>query len=134
MKMTWKFFGFTYFFTYLLLSTYVRDLRHHVIIRWCSKKYLYKGVGLRGCVHKWYVYVLFTYLWPDSTWYPFDKVREISSTLLMRPLPKVEGESQNLRLINHHFTTVSSHFFSISIWIFHKTEIQTVILRCWMGL
>ena len=39
----------------------------------------------------------------------------------------VEGESQNLRLINHHFTTISSHFFAISINIFHKTEILTVI-------
>ena len=46
----------------------------------------------------------------------------------------VEGESQNLRLINHHFTTVSSHFFAISINIFHKTEILTVILRCCMDL
>ena len=45
-----------------------------------------------------------------------------------------EGESQNLWLINHHFTTLSSHFFDIAICIFHKTEIQTVILRCWAGL
>ena len=46
----------------------------------------------------------------------------------------VEGESQNLRLINCHFTTLSSHFFGIAMCIFHKTEMQTVILRCWTGL
>ena len=46
----------------------------------------------------------------------------------------LEGESQNLQLINHHFTTVSSHFFAISIKIFHETEILTVILRCCMDL
>ena len=43
---------------------------------------------------------------------------------------ELEGESQNLRLINHHFTTLSNHFFGIAMSIFHKTEIQTVILRC----
>ena len=41
---------------------------------------------------------------------------------------------QILRLINHHFTELSSHFFGIAISIFHKTEIQTVILWCWTGL
>ena len=35
----------------------------------------------------------------------------------------LEGESQNLRLINHHFTTLSLHFFGIAICIFHKTDI-----------
>ena len=43
---------------------------------------------------------------------------------------ELEGESQNLRLINHHFTTVSSHFFAITISIFHENKILTVILRC----
>ena len=33
-----------------------------------------------------------------------------------------------------HFSTISSQFFAIFISIFHKTEIQTVILRCWTGL
>ena len=32
------------------------------------------------------------------------------------------------------FSTISSHFFAIYICIFHKTEVQTVILRCWTGL
>ena len=41
---------------------------------------------------------------------------------------------QNLKLINGHFTTISGHFFANYVSIFHKTEIQTVILRCFMSL
>ena len=33
-----------------------------------------------------------------------------------------------------HFSTISSQFFAIYICIFHKPEVQTVILRCWTGL
>ena len=29
-----------------------------------------------------------------------------------------------------HFTTISSHFFDNYLYIFHKTEVQMVILRC----
>ena len=36
--------------------------------------------------------------------------------------------------VNGCFSTISSQFFAIYINIFHKTEVQTVILRCWMGL
>ena len=32
------------------------------------------------------------------------------------------------------FTTISSQIFANCMNIFHKTEVQTVILRCWMGL
>jgi hypothetical protein len=32
------------------------------------------------------------------------------------------------------FTTISGHFFASCMVIFHKTEVQTVILRCLMGL
>ena len=35
---------------------------------------------------------------------------------------------------NRHHPTISSHFFAIYINIFHKTEIQTVILRCLVSL
>ena len=41
---------------------------------------------------------------------------------------------QNLRQLNCSFMTISSHFSAIYIGIFHKTEVQTVILRCWIGL
>ena len=37
-------------------------------------------------------------------------------------------------LINDCFTTISGHFFAICMFVFHKTEVQTVILRCLTGL
>ena len=37
---------------------------------------------------------------------------------------------QNLRLTKIRFTTISSRFFANYFYIFHKTEVQTVILRC----
>ena len=41
------------------------------------------------------------------------------------------GELQKKRqLINSHFKTIYGHFFANYMFIFHKTEIQTVILRC----
>ena len=40
----------------------------------------------------------------------------------------VEGDRQNLRQLNCSFTTISSHFSVIYIIIFHKTEVQMVIL------
>ena len=46
----------------------------------------------------------------------------------------LKTDAQNLRLTNGPFTTISSYFFANYINIFHKTEVQTVILRCWMGL
>ena len=39
-----------------------------------------------------------------------------------------------MRLTNAHFTTISGHFSTNCMFIFHKTEVQTVILRCLMGL
>ena len=36
--------------------------------------------------------------------------------------------------LNVRFTIISSHFFANYMNIFHKTEIQTVILRCCTGL
>ena len=37
-------------------------------------------------------------------------------------------------MINGHFTTISGHFFANYMFIFHKTEVQTVILRCLTSL
>ena len=37
-------------------------------------------------------------------------------------------------LINDWCRTLSGHFFAICMSIFNKTEVQTVILRCWTGL
>ena len=36
--------------------------------------------------------------------------------------------------LNIRFTTTSGHFFANYMSIFHKTEVQTVILRCWTSL
>ena len=46
----------------------------------------------------------------------------------------VKKNTDNLWLINGHFTTISGHFLANYIKIFQKTEIQTVILRCFVGL
>ena len=43
---------------------------------------------------------------------------------------ELEGVSQNLRMINGRFKTTSGHFFGNYIIIFHKNEVQMVILRC----
>ena len=37
-------------------------------------------------------------------------------------------------LINDCCTTISDHFFANCMFIFHKTEARTVILRCLKGL
>ena len=39
-----------------------------------------------------------------------------------------------MTLTKVHFTTISGHFFANCMFIFHKTKVQTVILRCLMGL
>ena len=36
--------------------------------------------------------------------------------------------------LNDRVTTISGHFFTNCMFIFHKTEVQTVILRCLTGL
>ena len=42
----------------------------------------------------------------------------------------VRKNTENLWLINGHFRTISGHFLANYIKIFHKKEVQTVILRC----
>ena len=39
-------------------------------------------------------------------------------------------KSENLSFKNGHFSTNSCHFFANYINIFHKNEVQMVILRC----
>ena len=46
----------------------------------------------------------------------------------------VEGVTKKSRLTNCRFTTISSQISTIDIDIFHKTEVQTVILRCKIDL
>ena len=50
--------------------------------------------------------------------------------ILMIFLAYIESDVQNLRLTNGRFLTISSHFFAKYMNMFHKTEVQTVILRC----
>ena len=47
---------------------------------------------------------------------------------------QVEGVSKVSRLTNCRFTAISGQISAIYILIFHKTEVQTVILRCWKDL
>ena len=39
-------------------------------------------------------------------------------------------KNEKLPLINGHFMTISGHFSTSYIDIFHKNDVQTVILRC----
>ena len=41
-----------------------------------------------------------------------------------------KSDPKRMLLLNHCYTTVSGHFFAISMFIFHKTEVQRVNLRC----
>ena len=43
---------------------------------------------------------------------------------------QVRRTPKKRQLINSHFKTIYGHFFANYMFIFHKTEIQTVILRC----
>ena len=47
-----------------------------------------------------------------------------------RRLVQVRRTPKKRQLINSHFKTIHGHFFANYMFIFHKTEIQTVILRC----
>ena len=46
----------------------------------------------------------------------------------IRLLNELETVSQNLQRINGRFTTISGHFFSNYMNIFHKSEVQMIIL------
>ena len=46
----------------------------------------------------------------------------------------INSVSKRMSLINDRCTTISGHFFAICMRIFHKTEVQTVILRSLRGL
>ena len=53
---------------------------------------------------------------------------------LFWPTNKLQPDAQNLWVINGHFPTISSQLFAKYMNIFHKTEVQTIILRYWTGL
>ena len=49
-------------------------------------------------------------------------------------LIRVRWTFKKQQLMNGHFMTTSGHFLATYMFILHKTEIQTVILRCLMRL
>ena len=70
------------------------------------------------------------------------KCRKRVSLCLVR-LPKskawqqlqyVNSDLKQMLLINDHSKTIFGHYFAVCIFIFHKTEVQKVILRCLMSL
>ena len=46
----------------------------------------------------------------------------------------VKSDRKQMLLLNNCYKTVSGHFFTVCIFIFHKTEVQMVSLRCLTGL
>ena len=58
--------------------------------------------------------------------------KRYDTTYTLRPrkiLAILEIDYQNLHQINGHFTTISGHFCANYMKIFHKMEVETVILR-----
>jgi hypothetical protein len=53
---------------------------------------------------------------------------------LLGVIHKLKSDRKRMLLLNNCYKIVSGHFFALCILIFHKTEVQTVILWCLMGL
>ena len=49
-------------------------------------------------------------------------------------LDNLKTDPKRMLLLNNCYTTVSGPFFAMCMFIFHKTEVQRVILICLMGL
>ena len=49
-------------------------------------------------------------------------------------LANSETDHKNVQLINGRFTIIFGHFLANYINIFHKTDVQAVIFRCWTSL
>ena len=47
---------------------------------------------------------------------------------------KLKSDRKWMLLLNNCHKIISGHFFAIFIFIFHKTDVRTVILRCLAGL
>ena len=62
------------------------------------------------------------------------KVFKIGITKMMAKSWQIKSDRKWMLLLNNCYKIVSDHFFAICIFIFHKTEVRTVILRCLMGL
>ena len=47
---------------------------------------------------------------------------------------QLKTDRKRMLLLNDCYMTVSGHFFAICMLFFHKTEVQTVILKYWPSL
>jgi hypothetical protein len=48
----------------------------------------------------------------------------------MDEIDKLKTDRKRMLLLHDCYTTVSGHIFAIRMFIFHKTEVQTISLRC----
>ena len=62
----------------------------------------------------------------------FCELTKLQSQFLMSKI--VYSEYKGITITNAHFTNISGHFSANCMVIFHKTEVQRVILRCSTGL
>ena len=67
--------------------------------------------------------------------------RNITKASLLRKITEAKGkistlnsDSELMLLIYDHCTTISGHFFALCMFLFHKTEVQMVILGCLTAL
>ena len=80
------------------------------------------------------------FFWPPTfaCWYLwrnfFTVKRENLQTVETSYATYLKSDRKRMLLFNNCYKIVSGHFFAICIFIFHKTEVQTVILRCLTGL
>ena len=72
-------------------------------------------------------------LWP-LVWLKVTSMASTPINFKNSDVCKIKGVTKRSRLTNCRFTTISSQISAIYINISHKTEIQTVILRCWIVL
>ena len=72
----------------------------------------------------------------DGFWWNLMEHRYFHTSAHSRGIPFNfrRKKTKNLSFKNGHFLTICGHLFGNYIHIFHKTEIQTVILRCLVGL
>ena len=61
-------------------------------------------------------------------------LEEIDKAIITAAYNKVCSEIKETTLSVGYFTTISGHSFANYINILHKTEVQTVILRCLISL
>ena len=74
-----------------------------------------------------------TLIYCQSFSFLMNTVYQNSQVLIQLPR-HMKTDLKGMFLINDCFTTTSGNAFAICVFIFHKTEVQMVILRCLTGL